>query len=168
VSFEYRIERLGKQDRSTFDCGNPALSSYLKRQAGQDERRRVAACYLLIEQTSGEIAGYYTLSAGSVLLTDLPKSTTKKLPRYPSVPVARIGRLAVDVHFQGKKLGGVLLFDAIKRAAASEMGVHAIVVDATDDQAVAFYEHHGFTAFESAPQTLYLAISTALARLGNG
>lgn len=90
----YRIERLGKQDRSRFDCGVPELDQYLQKQAGQDERRRVAACYLLLEQLTGEIVGYYTLSAGSILLADLPEKLSKKLPRYPTVPVVRIGRFS--------------------------------------------------------------------------
>jgi GNAT superfamily N-acetyltransferase len=164
VTLPYRIERLDAHDRSGFDCGVPALNAYLKTQAGQEVRRRVTACFLLVEQASEAIAGYYTLAAGSVLLSDLPEATAKKLPRYPTVPIVRIGRLAIDFRYQGKKLGGVLLYDAIKRAAHSDIGAFAIVVDAKDDDAVAFYEHHGFIAFASAPRVLFLSIAGGIQR----
>lgn len=165
MTLPYRIERLDAHDRSGFDCGVPALNAYLKKQAGQEVRRRVTACYLLIEQSTSAIAGYYTLSAGSVLLSDLPEPTAKKLPRYPTVPVVRIGRLAVDQRYRGQKLGSILLYDAIKRTAAGEIGAYAAVVDAKDDAAAAFYERYGFTAFASAPRVLYLAISEGIKRI---
>lgn len=163
----YRIESLGEHDRSHFDCGTPELNTYLKRQAKQDVRRRIAACYVLVETVSGDISGYYTLSAGSVLLAELPAATAKKLPRYPSVPVVRIGRLAVDQRYQGQSLGGVLLVDAIQRTAESEIGAFALVVDAKDDRAVAFYQHFGFTVFESAPRMLFLPSSEGLRKQVN-
>jgi len=164
VTFPYRIERLGAQDRADFDCGVAVLNTYLQRQASQDERRRVTACFLLIEAASSAIAGYYTLSAGSVLLEDLPEATSKKLPRYPTVPIVRIGRLAIDSRFQGQKLGGVLLYDAIQRAASSDIAAFAVVVDAKDDAAVAFYQHHGFTPFANLRRVLYLSIADGLNR----
>ena len=137
----------------------------MQKRAGQDERRRVAACYLLIEQATEAIAGYYTLSAGSVLLTDLPDATAKQLPRYPTVPVVRVGRLAIDRNFHGQGLGGALLADGIHRAATSDIGAFAILVDAKDDAAVAFYKHHGFIAYESQPQVLFLPISAAIKQM---
>jgi len=167
VSFPYRIERLGKQDRSQFACGIPALNDYLQKQAGQDQRRRVAACYLLVEQATEAIAGYYTLSAGSVLLADLPDATARKLPRYPTVPVVRIGRLAVDQSFRRQSLGGVLLSDGIIRTATSDIGAFAVLVDAKDQDATAFYTHHGFTPFASEPQVLFLPLSDAIKRLSS-
>lgn len=170
MSAPYRIERLvlqgrSKQDRSRFDCGASELNEYLQKRAGQDERRRIAACYLMIEQITESIAGYYTLSASSILLADLPKKIIKKLPRYPTVPVVRVGRLAVAHSFQGQGLGGVLLWDAIHRTATSDIAAVAVVVDAKDDLAVAFYQHYGFTPFESAPQVLFLPISEPIKRL---
>lgn len=160
----YRVERLAEQDRSHFDCGVPTLNRYLAKQAGQDERRRVAVCYLLIDQRTEAIAGYYTLSAGAVLLDELPEAATKKLPRYPTVPVARVGRLGIATGYQGQGLGGVLVFDAVARASASDLGVYALVVDAKDREAEAFYEHHGFVKL--APKKLFLPITDAIKRLG--
>ncbi len=163
----FRIERLDAHDHSGFDCGVSTLNVYLQKQAGQEVRRRVTACNLLIEQTTGQIAGYYTLSAGSVLLSDLPEASAQKLPRYPTVPVIRIGRLAVDRHFQGQSLGSVLIYDALQRAATGDIGVYAVVVDAKDDAAAAFYKRHDFIAFESAPRMLYLPISDGLKKLSS-
>lgn len=141
----FRVEALGAETgRDGFSCGVPALDGYLARQASQDMRRRVSACYVATEVTSGRTAGYYTLAAASVALTDLPEALAKKLPRYPSVPVARVGRLAIDLAFQGRQLGGALLADAAERAARSEVAVFALLVDAKDETAAAFYRHHGF------------------------
>ena len=83
---------------------------------------------------------------------------SKRLPRYPSVPVARVGRLAVDQAFHGQKLGGALLADAAVRAARSEVAVFALVVDAKDDTAVAFYRHHGFEGFGSKDRQLIVSL----------
>ena len=88
----------------------------------------------------------------------MPESLTKRLPRYPSVPVARVGRLAVDRAFQGQKLGGALLADAAVRASRSEVAVFALVVDAKDDAAEAFYRHHGFERFGTQARQLIVAL----------
>lgn len=155
----FRVEVLGPgHARNTFSCGVEALDDYLVRQATQDIRRRVSACYVAVEVRSDKLAGYYTLAAGSVPLTDVPEALSKKLPRYPSVPVARVGRLAVDQAFHGKKLGGALLADAAVRATRSEVAVFALVVDAKDDMAVAFYRHHGFEAFGSQGRQLIVSL----------
>lgn len=141
----FRLEPLGPgHGRSAFACGVGALDQYLASQANQDVRRRVSACYVAVELSSGAVAGFYTLAAGSVPLNDLPPDLIQRLPRYPAVPVARIGRLAIDKRFQGQKLGGALLADAALRAARSEVAVFALIVDAKDDAAAAFYRHHGF------------------------
>ena len=107
-----------RYDRAGFSCGVEALDRYLQKQATQDIRRRVSACYVALEEMGSRIAGYYTLAAGSVPLTDLPEPLAKRLPRYPSVPVARLGRLAVDQTYRSRKLGSALLWDAGMRACA--------------------------------------------------
>jgi ribosomal protein S18 acetylase RimI-like enzyme len=144
--------------RDGFDCGVEALDRYLAQQATQDARRRASACYVAIEINSGRLAGYYTLAAGGVPLTDLPEAMAKRLSRYPSVPVARVGRLAVDRAFHGQKLGGALLADAAVRAFRSEVAVFALVVDATDDAAEAFYRHHGFERFGTQARQLIVPL----------
>ncbi len=101
------------------------------------------------------------LASSSVLLADLPAAVGKKLPRYPSVPAVRMGRLAVDLGFKGQGLGAALLADALDRAARSEIAAYALVVDAKDEAAAAFYQHHGFIALPSAPMTLFLPLSVS-------
>ena len=81
---------------------------------------------------------------------------------YPTVPAVRMGRLAVDQAFQGQGLGGALLADALTRAARSEIAAFALVVDAKDEAATAFYRHHGFISLPYSPQTLFLPLATAL------
>jgi ribosomal protein S18 acetylase RimI-like enzyme len=136
-----------------------SLNKYLREQVSQDVRRRVAACF--VATTDGKrIAGYYTLASASLLLSELPPSTGKKLPRYPTVPAVRMGRLAVDQDFKGQGLGGALLADALDRAAGSEIAAFALMVDAKDEAAVAFYRHHGFIALPDSPRTLFLPLAT--------
>ncbi|MBT2305293.1 GNAT family N-acetyltransferase [Variovorax paradoxus] len=157
----FRIEALAPEhDRAGFACGSAPLDKYLREQASQDIRRRTRACYVAIDNQTDAVAGYYTLAAGSVPLTGLSEAMAKKLPRYPLVPVARIGRLAVSVAFQKRQLGAALLWDAGLRAMQSGMGVFALVVDAKDAVAAAFYEHRGFTAASSNPLTFILPIAT--------
>ena len=160
VMAEFIIEALGPDhDRSGFSCGAEALDRYFRDQVTQDMRRRATACYVAREAAGSKIAGYYTLAAGGVPLAELPAVLAKKLPRYPSVPVARLGRLAVDRAYRGRKLGGALLWDAIERSLRSEIAVFALIVDAKDDPAEAFYRHHGFVAFGSRPRQLVLPLT---------
>ena len=155
----FAIEVLASQhDRKAFSCGVLALDRYFREQVTQDVRRRATTCYVAVEAATMRVAGYYTLAAGGIPLTDMPEAIIKRLPRYPSVPVARLGRLAIDEAYRGRKLGSVLLWDAAARAARSELGVFALVVDAKDDRAEAFYRHHGFMAFDNVPRQLILPL----------
>jgi len=160
VTGRFRVETLSAElDRSGFSSGVAPLDRYFQEQVSQDIRRRVTACYVAIEADTNRIAGYYTLAAGSIPLVDVPESLARRLPRYQSVPVARLGRLAVELSYRGQKLGGALLWDAMMRAIRSEVAVFALVVDAKDDQAAAFYQHHGFMAFGSLPHQLILPLT---------
>ncbi|MAT70118.1 MAG: GNAT family N-acetyltransferase [Planctomycetaceae bacterium] len=164
----FRLELLGKQDRTAFDCGVPALNAYFHTRVSQDVKRNYATCFVAVDKQTDRVAGYYTLSMGSVGLIDLPDSIAAKLPRYPQAPVARLGRLAIDVNYQGQDLGGSLLADAVYRVAQSEVAAYAIVVDAKDAKAARFYEHFGFLKLGSNPRTLFLPISAAVKKLGTG
>lgn len=157
----FRLEVLGAQhDRTRFNCGVAALDGYFRTQATQDAHRRASVCYVAVQDETKAVAGYYTLAAGSVPLTDLPASLSKRLPRYPSVPVARVGRLAIDQSFQGRKLGAALFADAALRALRSQVAVFALVVDAKDDAAVAFYRHHGFEMHGGQPKQLIVPLAS--------
>lgn len=146
-------------DRSGFESGVEPLDRYFRTQVSQDTRRRVTACFVATT-ANGQIAGYYTLASASVLLDDLPDAIAKKLPRYPSVPTVRMGRLAVDRSFRGKGLGAALLADALRRAASAEIAAYALVVDAKDESAAKFYAHHGFVALAEQALTLFLPLAT--------
>jgi GNAT superfamily N-acetyltransferase len=162
VTALYLIAPLGEaHDRTNFNCGVAALDRYLRTQAGQDIRRHIANCFVAGPAGSNDVAGYYTLSAASITLGDLRDDVVRRLPRYPVVPAARIGRLAIDQRHQGQGLGAAMLFDASERALRSDAAIFAILVDAKDDQAAAFYRHHGFAPFKSRPLTLYLPAGTA-------
>jgi len=151
-------------DRSKFASGSRTLDQYLKEIVTQDIRRRVTACFIALLKDNS-IAGFYTLSSSSVLLGDMPDKIIKKLPRYPTVPVVRMGRLVVDKAYQGKGLGGALLADALKRVVHSEIAAYALVVDAKDKKAAQFYLHHGFIETISNPFILFLPLATVSALL---
>lgn len=152
----------GAHERTTFSSGSEPLDRYLREQVTQDVRRRVAACFVASEDGT-RVAGYYTLASASLLLAELPASTGKKLPRYPTVPAVRMGRLAVDQGFKGNGLGSALLADALGRAARAEIAAYALMVDAKDDAAANFYRHHGFIALPDSPRTLFLPLATVQA-----
>jgi len=151
---DYFIRALdGDAQTAGFDCGEKTLDEYLQRYASQDIKRGVARVFVLSPARQPEmVAGFYTLSAASIAAETLPEKWRKKLPRYP-VPVALLGRLAVDQHLHGQGLGSILLADACKRVAtASEtLAVAAIVVDAKSPKAAAFYQHFGFIELPGQP-----------------
>ena len=156
------IEPLGPHhDRQSFECGEPALDDYLRRRASQDTRRRVGRVFIAVGTAPEEIAGYYTLSAASFEKDDLPTGIAKRLRHYP-VPAVVIGRLAVARTFQGRGLGETLLLDAIRRVlrASTTIAAYAVVVDAKNDAARAFYERYGFRPFPSTPRRLFLPLTT--------
>ena len=130
-------------DRAAFACGVEALDRYLRVQAGQDVRRRVATCFVLVGDGDPVPRGYYTLAAATVALSELPPALAKRLPRYPLVPAALMGRLAVAARHRGQGHGERLLLDALARTLRSEIATLALLVDAKDDAAAAFYARYG-------------------------
>ncbi len=141
---KYRIEVLEDQPREYFTCGVEALDRYLLCQAGQDQRKRVAVVYLLME--GGRVVGYHTLSTTGVTADILPENMRRHLPRYRILPAAIIGRLAVDRRYQRQGLGALLLMDALHHClrTSKEIGFFAVMVHAKDDSARAFYEAFQF------------------------
>jgi ribosomal protein S18 acetylase RimI-like enzyme len=102
------------------------------------------------------------MSAAIILYLYLPPEEAKRLPRYGVLPAGLIGRLAVDQRFRGQGLGDAFVIDAVRRAADADPAIFALVVDAKDEAAVAFYEHLEFRRFISRPMSLYIPIATAL------
>ncbi len=154
------IEPLGAHDRSNFRCGAVPLDRHLREQASQDVKRLMASCFVAVEPATDAIAGYYTLAATSVRAHDVPVDVLKRLPRYPILPAALIGRLAIDRRFQRKGIGSVLLADAALRVLEGDTKAFALVVEAMDENGVAFYRHQGFRPFASRPLSLFLPLGT--------
>lgn len=148
-------------DRDGFSCGVEALDTYLREFAFQDIKRRVAGCFVMLDDAD-EIAGFYTLAATSVPLNLLPPAVTKKLPRYPVLPAMLISRLAVATKHQGQGLGRALIADAIIRTESFRIGAYALIVDAKDDSASAFYAANGFAPIPENAQRMFLPMATAL------
>jgi GNAT superfamily N-acetyltransferase len=156
------IEPLGRHhDRAAFDCGVEALGRYLREQAGQDMKKKIAATFVLAGDTPAAIVGYYTLSSTSVNVGELPEHVAGKLPRYPWMPATLIGRLAVDRNYQGSGYGEFLLVDALLRSLISteQIGSVAVIVDAKDDKAKAFYEHFQFIPLVNYSHRLFLPMA---------
>lgn len=159
------VESLGgHHDRRGFRCGNADLDRYLHEQVGPDERRRLAKAFVLVDRAEpATILGYYTLSTAEIDLSALPEENRKKLPRYPAIPAALLGRLAVDERQQGRGFGRYLLFDALARTidAGERVGIWAVVVDAIDEDAARFYRTHDFQPLPDNPGRLFLELAYA-------
>lgn len=163
----YTIEPLGRQHRrAAFACGSADLDRYFRQQAGQDQRRRIAAVFVAVDAQAGnEVAGFYTLSATAVRAAELPADVAARLPRYPLLPAILLGRLARDERWRGRGVGELLLTDALRRSLAisGQLGALFVVVDAKDANALTFYERHGLRRFPDQPSQLFIALSTVAA-----
>ena len=154
-----RIELLSATHaRSSFDCGEEALNEFLRRFAGQQQRRGLGKTYVAVDVRSAEVAGFVTLSVGQVAARVMPPQL--KLPRYP-VPVLRMGRLGVDKRSQGLGIGQDLLAFALRLAVefSEKVGLYAVVVDAKDERVAAFYRKLGFEATLDDPLCLFIPVS---------
>ncbi|NQW36438.1 MAG: GNAT family N-acetyltransferase [Flavobacteriales bacterium] len=134
-------------EKNEFCCGKELLDNYIHRQASQDVKRKLSACFVLIESGSNIIKGYYTLSNNSIPLALIPENIKKRLPKsYKSIPSTLLGRLAIDKNYQAKGVGKILLVDALKRSylISKSMGSFAIIVDPIDNEAEWFDAKYGF------------------------
>ncbi len=158
----YRFEPLGSlHDRESFDCGIPVLNDYLRKFARKDAQRLVAATFVMIASAQPErIIGYYTLSAFTVEMIELPEALRKKLPRYPKLPATLIGRLARDVNQPGT--GSLLLVDALCRACeqSATIAAMAVVTEAKNEAAASFYRKFGFQSLGDSHNRFFLSMGT--------
>ncbi|HTW35469.1 MAG TPA: hypothetical protein VMD53_12700 [Rhizomicrobium sp.] len=126
VAVSFVIEPLSsRHDRSAFSCGSEPLDTYLKTPAGQDIRRHISNCFVAVPEKESRVAGYYTLAASSIPVADIPAEISRKLPRYPVLPAALLGRLAVDRQFVRRSLGSALLYDAVARTLRADAAAFA-------------------------------------------
>lgn len=147
-------------DRASFICGNPALETYLREQAGQHQREGITTTHVLTDDSApARILGYCSLAAAQLHLTDLQPENRKRLPSYP-VPAVRIGRLAVSGDAQGKGYGRLLIGHAANCAFAlrETLGVRVLLVDAKDARAARFYRAYGFHETATHAHSLYLPL----------
>ncbi len=152
------IEPLATHNRSTFTCGEASVDSWFRERAGQMSRRGLAAVHVLIEEATGTVAGYYTLSNFTVNISELPAALAKGMPRNIPLPAHLIGQLGVDARYQGRKLGDMLLYDAVKRAErmTGDSASLGVVVHALGERAADWYRRNGFEPFPDFPMHLIL------------
>ena len=147
----------GSHDRQGFDCARVELNLWLRQVARQHQDKGLSRTYVAVQdETPQRICGFYALTLAEVDSTHLPLAARKNFPRR--IPGVRLGRLAVDVAYQRKKLGELLLVDALRRAQsiyASAGGV-GLFVDALDERAAAFYRRFGFQSAPDQPRLLFL------------
>lgn len=158
ANLKFSIEPLAKHhNRTDFSCGNPQLDRYLQNSASQDLKRNIAVPYVAIDLESDRIIGYYTLSMTSINLGELPNSLAKKLPRYPLVGVTLLGRLAVSENYRGLGWGKLLVLDALYKSleTSKQVASFAVIVDAINEQAIAFYQRFDFQSFPQAKFKLF-------------
>lgn len=153
IHAQYLIEPLdvARHRREEFRCESPELTDFLHKRARKEMEVRTSACFVLVSSNDpGRIVGYYTLSQTSVSSPKLPEVVTKKLPRYAELGATLIGRLARDIQWRGKEIGGLLLVDALRRSVrlSNEAGSVVVVTDPKDQRARSFYEGYGFKALD--------------------
>lgn len=143
-------------DLDVFDSGNDNLDQWLRRRARANQVSGASRTYVVAENAS--VVGYYCLSSGAIDLADAPGPIRRNMP--DPIPMAILGRLAIDRNWQGKGLGTALLQDAVLRTgqAAAILGIRGLLVHAISDEAKAFYEHYGFAASPTNPMTLVLSL----------
>lgn len=168
---KFRFEPLGaKHDRAAFSCEQERLNTYLRQQAGQDVRKRVAAVYVLTPDGK-TIAGFYTLSQFAINAGELPEEQARKLrvPKYDKLPATLLGRLARSLDFKGAGIGERLLMDALKIALqhSRKIASMAVVVDAKDDRAREFYRSFGFIDLPGHAGRMFIPMKTVEELLGD-
>src|SRR5438093_94258 len=159
---DWTVERLEKShERGEFSCGQPSLDTFIRNLVSQYEKRKLGRTYVAVRPNEKRVYGYYTLASSSIFFEHVPEKFAKKLPKHP-VPVILLARLAVDQSVQKQGLGELLLKDALARCLqlATQLGIHAVEVEAIDSHAKDFYEKHGFISLNDDPLHLFLPLAT--------
>ncbi len=149
----------GDHDREGFDCGRKELNDWLRKIARQHQAKGLSKTFVAtLDDQPKQICGFYALTLTEVDTSVLPEGCRKNLPRL--IPGVRLGRLAVDIRYQGKRLGELLLMDAVRRVQLIQehAGVIGLFVDALDENAARFYAHFGFEAFADEPLKLFFPV----------
>ncbi len=147
-----------RHDIAQFSSGVPVLDAWLRGKARLNEAKGGARTYVTCD--GDRVAGFYSLAASSVERRRVSSRVGRNMP--DPIPVILLGQLAVDEAYRGRHLGSDLLIDAVRRslAAAGTVGARAVIVQAIDERARAFYELFGFRPFSKRePLMLALRIS---------
>lgn len=150
----------GSHDRQGFDCGRAELNDWLRQVARQHQEKGLSKTFVAVQaHEPARICAYYALTLSELDTSHLPPNFAKKMPKR--IPGIRLGRLAVDSAFQGKRLAELMLVDALTRAKRihTEAGGLGLFVDAIDDQAAGFYRHYGFASSPSQPLLMFLPLN---------
>jgi GNAT superfamily N-acetyltransferase len=148
---------------AAFDCGMADLDDWLKRRALVNNREGASRTYVVTD--GQEVVGYYALSASAIAITDAPGRFRRNMPN--PIPVALLGRLAVDRAHRGKGLGRALFRDGAKRVihASDSLGIRGMIVHAISDDARSFYLALGFDPSPLEPMTLMVTLADLRASL---
>ena len=136
--------------RDEFSCEHESLTNYITRYAGQDSKKDLARCFVLVDEHN-RVKGYYTLSTASIHRSEIPEKYKSKIPDGYSIPAVLIGRLARDLSMKGPGCGQALMINAFIRIAdlTQNIGAMAVIVDPIDEIAVSFYSKYGFEKLDS-------------------
>lgn len=157
---DWIISTLSKaHDRTQFDCGERTLNEFIRNYARQNQKENVGRTWVATAPDERRILGFHTLTVASVERELFASEDAKRLPRYP-VPVAHLGRLAVDRTAQGAGLGSHLLLHALEQVlrVSKVIGIYAVEVRAKESKAKQFYEHFGFRRMLDDEHHLYLSV----------
>ncbi len=141
-----------RHHKNSFQCEENSLNDYLLKQAFQDIRKKLAVCFVAVDQMD-RVLGYYTLSSESLGRDLIPKKYLNRIPKNYNAPVVLLGRLARDLNAKGSGLGEELLIDALFRSynlSEQSIGAMAVIVDPISDSARSFYYKYGFIALKDS------------------
>jgi ribosomal protein S18 acetylase RimI-like enzyme len=142
-----KIQLLEKtHKRKDFACEENSLTEYIRKQVSQDIRKRLAICFVAVDNEQNVI-GYYTLTSESLGRELIPDKYIKQVPQNYNAPVILLGRLARDIKTKGTGLGEHLLLDALFRSyklSNESIGAMAVVVEPINEKAIEFYKKYGF------------------------
>jgi GNAT superfamily N-acetyltransferase len=151
-------------DVAAFSCGKPHLDRWLKTRALSNQDKGFTAVMVVHER--GRVVGYYGLAPTSVVPNRMPRSIRTGQPPDP-VPCLLLGQLATDLGWAGRGIGTGLVKHALERcvAAAALVGGRALLVNAIDDEAAAFWRRRGFLPSKDDPLVLFRSIAAIAASL---
>jgi GNAT superfamily N-acetyltransferase len=144
-------------DFTEFSSGVGVLDDWLRRRARANQVSGASRTFVVVD--SGRVVGYYALASGVITLAASVGRFRRNMP--DPVPVAVLGRLAVDRSEQGRGLGRAMFRDCTLRVAhaADAIGIRGIVVHAISEQAKAFYQALGFDPSPADPMTLMVTLA---------